>query len=429
MSEPKLSIESKEAVDRRNTKVDAFLKGPVEERVRKLLTEDPAQFDDFRNHVQMQMPGGDNATAAETFTLIVDRPAVKGEAESYKNAKHAAQVLADMYIVRFQELQLELSEPAVRVLEGVIADYEKYVKEKAGEYEDFVKANPGDIGMLEQLMKGSDDRNDQNLLSKVRENDASLSMDHARDKAIYEVLVKVLPAKALEPNGVELLSAVEVKTAIADTPAEFLQNDASSVEIQKQLAKLTAQKAKLETQFTPQSREMRNVTAEIERSMRQVLEQIVGRTRSLRATLEAREHQLAMNRELLKKTEQEQNEIHRKLVSYSRLKNDYQVAESHLAELRREHRDAISNTLQAREAVTIRKLSEASTPNRDHPVSPRIWFLPRIAFAATVLLGLLIAFFLDRFDHTFRSARDAERYIGLPVLGSIKKQRDGLVAA
>lgn len=413
----------------RQRDIHAFLTGAVGPRVRTTLSDQQAAFDDFRDSVHVESPRGDSTGASDSIMLTVDRPATRGDADSHLSAKHAADVLADMYIVRFQELQHELSEPAVRVMDDVIHEYEKYAKEKLDEYDKFVKENPRDIIVLEQLMADRGQAGGQLLLTSVRENDARLSLEHSRDKAAYDVLEKALPAAALEPNGVEAMSLADVRAAVAGTPPEFTQSDAAMVEIQRNLANLNARKSKLETQFTAESREMRNVTAEIEQAYRQMLDAIVTRAKSLKASVDARERQLASNRELLIKTEQEQNEIHRKFVTYSRLKNDLQVAEKHLADLRGEQSDAVSTSLQAREAVTIRKLSEASTPDRNNPVSPQTTRNTLIAFCISLLAGLLLAFVLDHFDHTLRSSREAERYLGLPVLGSIKKQPGGLVAA
>lgn len=408
-------------------RIDDFVNTRIGDKVRAVLAEDQGAFDRFRESITFTTPCGEQGAMSESFTMVVDRPGLAGSPDPHVNAKFAADVLADMYIVRFQELQRELSEPAVRVMDDVISNYEKYVRDKLAEYDRFVQAHPGDVGVLEQLMKSPVEHGVQILLTRVRENDAKLSMEHAREKAVHDVLTRVLPQKAFEPNGIEELAISEVRSAIANTPAEFVQSDAAVMELQKHIGTLSARKAKLETQFTAESREMRNVTAELDRSSRQMLEEIVSRAKSLRASVEAREQQLAMNRELLNRTEREQNEIHRKLVTYARLKNEFLVAEQHLADLRRQQSEAVSNTLQARQAVTISKLSEASMPDRNRPVRPRTAFYTWIALGASCLLGVILAFVLDHFDHTLRSSAEAERYLGLPVLGSIKRQSGGLV--
>ena len=45
----------------------------------------------------------------------------------------------------------------------------------------------------------------------------------------------------------------------------------------------------------------------------------------------------------------------------------------------------------------------------------------------SLLLGVAMAFLADHFDHTLRSNVEAERYLGLPVLGSVKRRRRRLI--
>ncbi len=408
-------------------RISAFIEGTVSERANALLTQEQSAFDRFRKSIRLETPGGEQAAMTESFSLIVDRPGMGPDEDWYRSATFAADVLADMYILRFQELQRELSDPAVRVMNDVVKDYEAIVAERLGEYEKFIQEHPSDVGVLEQLLKRGAENGVQVLIAKVRENDAQLSMDLARDKAMHEVLMNALPKKAFDVGTLDEMPLAEVRAAIESTPADFIRSSVAVTEIQKTLAQLHMKRAKLDTQFQPESREMRYVHQEIDRTSRDMLAAIVAQARSLAADVAAHEQQLAMNRELIEKSEREQSQIHQKLAKYARLKNDFQVAQEHLADLRRQQSEAISNTLQTREAVTISKLNEASTPDPSQPVSPRTGFNTLIAFLASALIGLMLAFILDHFDHTLRSSRDAERFLGLPVLGSIKKQPQGLV--
>ena len=417
-SGPKLSPEKLEFLTKGEQR-----KGTVAHGVRRLLTEDQAAFNKFRKSVELETPGGEQVALTESFTVIVDRP------DTPENARHAADILADMYVVRFQALQQELNDPAVKVMEDIIAEYGERVKGRLSAYQAFVNENPADIGVLEQLLKSGTEHGVQILLSKVRENDANLSVDLARDRAVRDVLKKVLPAIVFKPGGIKEMSEAQVVAAIESTPLEFMEGNDAIVELGKNLAKLGAKRARLKSQFAEASRNVRYIDVEIDQAKRHLLRAIVAQARGLDASVQAREQQLAMNRELKDRSEAEQNEIHRKLVTYARLKNDFEVAQSHLTKLKQEKIDAISNSLRAREAVTIAKLNAASIANVDKPVSPKTLLYTIAAFLASSLLGVAFAFFLDHFDHTLRSSFEAERYLGLPVLGSIKKRGRGLVVS
>ncbi len=81
----------------------------------------------------------------------------------------------------------------------------------------------------------------------------------------------------------------------------------------------------------------------------------------------------------------------------------------------------------ARESITVRKLDEASVPDPTRPIVPQTWLYTVVATIVSILIGVALAFLADHFDHTLRSAGDAERYLGVPVLGSVKKRGRRLV--
>src|SRR5207247_188637 len=58
------------------------------------------------------------------------------------------------------------------------------------------------------------------------------------------------------------------------------------------------------------------------------------------------------------------------------------------------------------------------------PSSPKTKTNVAVGAALGLLLGVSLAFFVDRLDHRLRNPRDAERALGgLPVIGSIPRSR------
>lgn len=414
------------------SKVEQFFRagGDVDVKVRQLLTAGQEAFEKFRRSVELETPGGEQVAMTESFTLIVDRPGDRGDPAANMNAMHAAELLADMYMVRYQSLQEELNAPAVRVLDDVIGHYKKEVLagvEKT--YQDFVDANPGDIGVLEQLLKSGTEHGVQIFLSKIRENTATLQMDLEREKAVHTVLMEVLPEAALTAGGIGGMSAEEVALAIASVPVSFLDGNVVFVELTKNLEKLEGKLANIKAQFQDESRDVKYLVEELDTAKRRLLAIIASQALGLAESVKAREKQVLANAGLMVENEQRQNDIHRKLVAYAQIKNDFQVAEEHLAELQRQRIDAISNSTRAREAVTISRLNAASTPDAQRPLSPKTVLLTIVAFLVSSLLAIAFVFFLDHFDHTLRSSVEAERYLGIPVLGSVKKRGRRLVVS
>ncbi len=407
--------------------IGRFLERDVSARVLHVLGGEQADLREFRDSAKLETPGGEQVAMTESFTLSVKRPSERDDPDSYKNAMYAADILADMYMVRYQELQQTLNDPAVRVMDDVIKAYEAEGRGEVQEYRDFVQANRADIGVLEQLLKSGTEHGTQIVLTKVRENDARLSLELARDRAIHQVMSAALPSEALEPGGVSGMEEAAVEAALAAVSAEFVQENLGFGELLKQMVKLEAKRAEAEAQYTKESRDVRFLREEILQGKRQLLRAIVAHVKGLGNAIKARERQMAEHRELVRSTAEEQNLIQAKLARYATLKNNFQVVQKHMEKLRQERVDAMSNRLRARDSVMIAKLDPASVPDVDRPVTPRPLLYTLVAFVVSSLMGVACAFLADHFDHTLRSSFDAERYLGIPVLGSVKKRGRKLV--
>ncbi|MCB9857603.1 MAG: hypothetical protein H6818_18120 [Phycisphaerales bacterium] len=405
--------------------IDAFLtEGPVAERVESLLTQRQREFKDFRDSVELETPGGEQVAMTETFTLLVDRPGGNGAI-----ARYSADILADMYMHRFREIQETMSAPAVEVMKNVIDDYRRQVAQAKNGYDEFINENASEIGVLEQLMKSGSEHGVQRWLSKIRENDADLRMKWAQSKAVYEVLMDVMPATVFETGGIESMPFEDVRSTIARVPVEFLEENVAIVEVTKHLSKLEARKANLDSQFHESSRELQYLKEELDTESRNLLMAIASQAQSLGSTVAALQRQIDENQKLIASTTREEEATHRKLAQYARLKTAFDAAQEHLGRLERDEQEARANQFRAQHAVTIGKLSDASTPDPMHPLRPKTALYTLAAFFASFMLSIAMAFFLDHFDHTLHSSLDAERYLGVPVLGSVKKHGRFLVEA
>jgi capsular polysaccharide biosynthesis protein len=431
----KSQAEGGEALVGVQNEVARFLTKDVGPQVEGLLrptgasaaTSGQRDLKEFRDSAKLETPGGEQVALTESFTMSVRRPGPREERDSYKDAMYAADLLADMYIVRYQELQQALSNPALRVMQDVIEAYEKESAEVVAAYQDFVKEHSGEIGVLEQLLKSGTEHGMQVVLTKVREDDAGLALELARDTAVYNVMKSVLPAKAFEPGGIDEMSVAEVDEAAASVSPEFLQNNVGFTQFVRDAAKLEAKRAELETQFTENSRNVQYIREEVTLAKRQLLRAIVAHVQGLDARIKARQQQKEMHGELVKRITTEQNQTQALLATYAELKNNFEVAQKHSETLQKQKLEAMSNWLRARDSVTITKLDQASMPAVDRPVMPRPLPYTLVALAVSALIGVAGAFLVDHFDHTLRSTGEAERYLDLPVLGSVKQRGRRLI--
>lgn len=403
--------------------IDEFLtKGAVEQKVSKLLREKQRDLVDFRKSIKLETPGGEQVGMTETFMITVDQPGERDVRDSHKKAYYAADLVADMYIARYQELQRAQNDPALRVMEDVVARYGEEFEVRRTAYEDFIKANINDITGLEQLLKSGTEQGIQIILSEVRKNDATLGIELARDQANFDAIKKVLPEKVFEAGFIASLGDDVVSTLVDAVASEFMRENTGFVEMTKNLANLETKRARVETQFLEESRDLQYVREQISRLKKQMLTQIIAHARGLELRVASRTQQKAKNQELMERYTKDLNKVQAKLAEYARLKNDFEVAQKQMERLEQDKIDAMANRLRAREAVTINKLDQASMPDAERPVVPMTIIYTIVACAVSLLLGVTLAFLADHFDHTLRSAVDAERYLGVPVVGSVKKR-------
>ncbi len=409
-----------------------WLQSSVGDKVNALFTQRQQELKRFRDSIKLQTPGGEQVAMTETFSLRVDRMAPRDSTDPKPHmlAHYAADILADMYIVRYLQLQQDLNAPAERVMEDVVDSFVANDVETASRrYQDFIVANADKIGVLEQLLKSGTEHGVQVILTKIRENDANLHLELSRDRAVFDTLSRVLPEGAQESDGVSQLTDEEVAGAISVVAMDFFRENLLFLELSKSLAALENRKSRMEAQYTDDSREVQYIREEVARNRRRLLEAVVGYVVGLRASIEAREYQRTMYEELVRKTSAEQNEIHSKLAEYARLKNDFEVAQKHLEKLQEDRINAKSAKLISREAVTVSKLDAASVPDLERPIIPLTNIYTAVAIAVSLLLGIAFAFLADHFDHTLRSSIEAERYLGVPVLGSVRRRGRRLIVS
>ena len=408
--------------------INAWLDTAISPKVQTVFSGQQEDLKDFTDSIKLQTPGGEQVGMTETFTLRVDRKGDRNINDSHMWAHYAADVLADMYMIRYLQLQQELNAPAENVMEDVVTKFaDGELKQATDAYTRFVTANSDKIGVLEQLLKSGTEHGVQVVLTKMRENEASLQLELTRDRSVYEALSKALPAKALEPGGIAEMSDAEVAEAISVVSMGFFRENLLFLEMSKNLAGLEIKKSKIEAQYTEDSRDVQYIREEVARNKRRLLEQLVCDATGLNARIDARSAQRAMYCELVRQTADEQKEIHAKLADYARLKNDFEVAQKHLEKLQQDRIDAKSTKLITKEAVTISKLDEATKPDPERPIIPMTWIYTAVAFAVSLLLGIAFSFLADHFDHTLRSTGEAERYLGVPVLGSVKRRGRSLI--
>lgn len=399
--------------------------GNVAEKVQTLLDKKQKELSDFRDDVKLKTPGGEQVAMTESFQIQVDRPAPDNREKSCMNAMYAADVLSDMYMVRFRELQSRLAGAADEFMKRVVDEHVKVINNAQSRLSEFIDKeldSPGDVAILEQLLKSGTEHGYQIIATRARENTLTLKDNLAKAKSMRELLRGMLPAKALEGDGVAQLTDAEVAQAVAIIPPEVTENNIIVNRLSNRMLQVQAKLTNLQSTFTKEYGSVQETEDELSSTKRQLLSELVANAKALDISIKSYEDRLADNANEVKSIEARLDKINRRLTEYQRLKNDVEVAQKQHQEIQKEQVDAFVAAEQARVAITIEKMDKASQPNPDRPAQPLTLIYTGIAGGVGLILAIALAFLGDHFDHTFRTIEDAERYTGLPVVGSVSKQ-------
>lgn len=119
--------------------------------------------------------------------------------------------------------------------------------------------------------------------------------------------------------------------------------------------------------------------------------------------------------EIISQYEDRLKELPEKEIQLARLERAVRVAENiYLTLLERYQEARIS---EAMELGDIRVIDRAQLP--DKPIKPRKMLNMAIGGVLGLMMGVLLVFFLEFFDHSFKNREDVENYLQLPILGII----------
>lgn len=384
----------------------------------------------FRKSIDFETPGGEQVAMSESFTIRVDRPGPRDVPDSHLAAKHAADVLADMYLYRYRELQEDLNDPARSFIEKRVQDYyDSEVLRAENALRAFVDAlpQPGDVAILEQLLKSGTEHGDQITATTARNELLRLDRRLAELRALRDGILAQVPEAARPPQSPEALNGEQMRALTIAVPQQLLEMHVVVHELARKIGDLRGRQRRLEVRYTDANRELRDVLEEIDRSNRQMLREMITAAEAARVeidTVDAQRKQIAAD---LDTYVARLNHVSRLLPEYQRLKNDVAITHGQYETLRRELADAQTGQAQTRSAITVGLLDEASVPQRDRPLRPNTLVYTLLAFGVSLLIGVGGAFLGDHFDHTLRTTDQVERYLGLPVLGSVSRRGGGLI--
>jgi uncharacterized protein involved in exopolysaccharide biosynthesis len=189
--------------------------------------------------------------------------------------------------------------------------------------------------------------------------------------------------------------------------------------LQQRLNELEQQRENLVAKQTPKHPELHGVTLALDEVRKQIRDEAQSTVELMRArahTLEERERTLTGQ---AASTRAQLERIPDKEISLSELDHETTT-------LRDRYKELVGKEIQAR-------ISQATSPDltvtlfapASRPKALKTTDYVRLALAPilSLVVGLMLAFFLDSLDHSIKTATDVEEYLGIPVLASLPEYR------
>jgi capsular polysaccharide biosynthesis protein len=389
-----------------------------DERIGQYIGRNVSEFRATKRRVSVVTPGGPDATFTQTFTVRVDALEDRDEADSRRKAAERAyklnQYIVQAYRNRAAYLRAEESKRAATYLtqealglavarwQKAERDWEKFVAEELKGDLQTVMSMIGttavsgiEAGVASQATA---------FQSEIYRIDARLGELNTLKEVLDEQL-KAFAGKA-DKSGLVVPESV---IAINPTIRAFLDN-------------ITALKIKLSnltSQFTEDYQGVERVKREIA-AVEEALYSELAKQKT-RVELQIREQEgrrTALQKKVVDALNERKTALSLKAAKAQRLATDRAAARSALdKELER----AATGESAQRLPIMVALLDAPSRPDPSLPRRPIVWLNMLIAVVGGAILALVYAFLADHFDHTIKSIDDVERYLGMPVLGSVPK--------
>jgi len=150
-------------------------------------------------------------------------------------------------------------------------------------------------------------------------------------------------------------------------------------------------------------------------TMNPIYQDLLSETVSLETNIISSEAKLNSTNEVIKQYEERLDKLPEKEIQLARLERAVRVAENIYLTLLESYQEA--RISEAMELGDIRVIDLALIP--DTPIKPRKMLNLAIAGVLGLMLGIMLVFFMEFLDHSFKSREDVEQYLDLPVLGTI----------
>jgi capsular exopolysaccharide synthesis family protein len=238
--------------------------------------------------------------------------------------------------------------------------------------------------------------------------------DNGRDIATAQLESLSEQLNQAKAKRIELESLYRQSLKNPDNIPQVVENDLVK-NLKEELAKLEKNYAELSSVFTPKYPKLKRIRSEI----KSLKKQIAKEKRLIISTIKSRYSTAVKNEEMLQEALNQQK---KKVARLKRMAVDYKILKREVETNQQIYELLLQKSKELDVEVGIKSsnihpIDKALVPM--FPFKPNRFKNMVLAIFMGLFCGVFGAFVIEYFDNTFKSPEEVERYLGLPILGTI----------
>ncbi|MCK4850273.1 MAG: hypothetical protein KAT11_02925 [Phycisphaerae bacterium] len=377
-------------------------------------TEQERLIDQIK-HIKVTTPIGENFANSEIFYINVEF------AEDPRQAKKLAEAIAKEYRAKFDALQkLPLSQ-STAILKAELSVLKARLDDANKALANFISTDlKGDLVAFRSIASAATPLSvaagATTLDKEIKALQADLSEKDALKAEIDKEFTRVAKLSDLDPLDTDNIPVI---------PERLLKDNPPVLALAQKLTDLRLKAIELQPRYTTDFRQRQNIAQEIRDTSTLLVDNLSRVSTALEQDIAASRARLSNLQQTFDELQVYMRQLSSNYVNYSRLKDDIQHAQGDYEAKKDELKRAQTAESVAEEQVFLSQLDTASLP--DKPIRPILWINTTVGALVALLLALAYAFIADYFDHRFKTVEQAEKYLDLPVLGSVQNLGRGII--
>lgn len=308
-------------------------------------------------------------------------------------------------------------------------------------------ASPADLAHLEQLSRSAEAADLPSFIKRMRQELLSLDSQRAEARNLRRLLLEALPASLWNDgprrgDDGELIgpdmSRVDERhlpdhdPILADVtqviPREALDRNVVLSRLKTREVELLQELNRLRSEFNPAYMGIADKRAELARTRRQILTQVIGEAAQLQVSIAGMAARQTELQQRLEAAERQFQRLTAKLGRYQQLTQELEASRKRYFQAWLEETQAMKDQWERQPTAMLHVLDISADYAGRRALLASPWKAALTGCIVGFVLALAYAVAADLLDRTLRWPEEVERHVQLPVVGRIRKAGNRIVA-